>query len=182
MPFSGRIEFGAASGPTNAQEITVRANTATTALDFDFVEMASAFPGLDFTCDRGVTIDLVHADKLTESGEFDPRNCYSITVIRLHCEAGRYRFEAFEPYGVRYLRVIVRGTSSFTLHDVFMRRCQYPDLKGGSFLCSDSGLNRIFDAAKLNLRMNTFDTFLDCPGRSAVPGCRIRSGPRGPPG
>jgi len=165
IPFSGEIKFGAVSGLSNAQEISIQSENDTTALDFDFVEMASAFPGIEFSCDNKVTIDLVHADKLTEDGGYDPRNCYSITVIRLHCEAGRYRFEAFEPYGVRYMRVIVRGAKSFVLHDVFMRRCQYPDLKGGTFLCSNNDLNRIYDAARVNLRLNTFDNFMDCPGR-----------------
>jgi len=174
IPFSGEIKFGAVSGLSNAQEISIQSENDTTALDFDFVEMASAFPGIEFSCDNKVTIDLVHADKLTEDGGYDPRNCYSITVIRLHCEAGRYRFEAFEPYGVRYMRVIVRGAKSFVLHDVFMRRCQYPDLKGGTFLCSNNDLNRIYDAARVNLRLNTFDNFMDCPGRErggwAMPG------------
>lgn len=165
MPFSGRIDFGAATGLSNAQEITVHSETEANALDFDFEEMASAFPGIEFTCSKKVTIDLIHADKLTRDGNFDARNCYSITVIRLHCEAGRYRFEAFEPYGVRYLRVIIRGAADFVLHDVFMRRCQYPDVKGGSFLCSDHDLNEIYEAARTNLRQNTFDAFLDCPGR-----------------
>ena len=165
IPFSGRLAWGDVSGPTNAQELEVFNDHGVTAVDFDFVEMASAFPGLEFTADHPLTVDLIHVDKLTPEGNFDPLNCYSITVIRLHCEAGRYRFEAFEPYGVRYLRVVVRGAKHFTLHDVFLRRCQYPDLKGGSFLCSDSALNRIYDAARLGLRMNTFDNFMDCPGR-----------------
>lgn len=165
IPFSGQLVRGEVSGPTNAQALEVFNDHGTTAVDFDFVEMASAFPGLEFTADHPLTVDLIHVDKLTPEGNFDPLNCHSITVIRLHCDAGRYRFEAFEPYGVRYLRVIVRGAKHFTLHDVFLRRCQYPDLKGGSFLCNDSALNRIYDAARLGLRMNTFDDFMDCPGR-----------------
>ena len=165
LPFSGKIEFGAACGLSNSQAISIQSETEVTALDFDFIEMASAFPGIEFSCESKVTVDLVHVDKLTENGGFDPRNCFSITVIRLHCKPGRFRFEAFEPYGVRYLRVIVRGAKTFTLHDVFMRRCQYPDVKGGGFLCSNNDLNRIYDAARLNLRTNTFDNFMDCPGR-----------------
>jgi len=165
VPFSGEIKFGLISGLSNAQEIYVRTENDTTALDFDFTEMASAFPGIEFSCPDRVTIDLIPVDKLTEDGGFNPNNCHSITVIRLHCKAGRYRFESFEPYSVRYIRVIFRGAKNFILHDVFIRRCQYPDLKGGGFLCSDNDLNRIYEAARVNLRLNTFDNFMDCPGR-----------------
>ena len=35
----------------------------------------------------------------------------------------------------------------------------------GSFLCSDNKLNQIFDAARLALVLNTFDVFMDYPGR-----------------
>ncbi|HBP38979.1 MAG TPA: hypothetical protein DD640_09635, partial [Clostridiales bacterium] len=164
-PFTGEIRMGAGRGLTHAQEISVVTEDGAVALDFDFHSMTSAFPGIELTCESRATIDLIHVDKLTPDGSFNPRNCYAVTVIRLNCEPGHYCFEAFEPYGVRYLRVIVRGTRQFTLHDVYLRRCQYPDLKGGSFLCSDNSLNRIYDAARVALVINTLDNFMDCPGR-----------------
>ena len=103
-----------------------------------------------------------------DAGYFDWRTSplgASRCVVRLYCPHGRTRLESFEPYCVRYLRVVVRRARAFTLHDVFLRRYQYPDLQGGTFLCSDGKLNRIYEAARLTLRANTVDVFLDTPGR-----------------
>ena len=171
-PFRGEIQLAAGQGMNHAQEISVSMaeDAAITkddgvALDFDFHSMTSGFPSLEFTCASPAVLDMIPIDKLTLDGGFDPRTCYTTTVIRLNCPPGHYRFEAFEPYGVRYMRVIVRGARRFTLQAVYLRRCQYPDLKGGSFLCSDSALNRIYDAARVALVINTLDNFMDCPGR-----------------
>ena len=164
LPFRGTAR---SSGGGNGRFVELQVETAeeSTALTYDFGELSSSFVGVEVSLPAGGVVDLVHADRIGDDGSIDPHGCASRCVVRLYCPHGRTRLESFEPYCVRYLRVIVRRAPAFTLHDVFLRRYQYPDLVGGTFLCSDGRLNRIYDAARLTLRANTLDVFLDTPGR-----------------
>lgn len=164
IPFRGttRPDDFADDGHVHLQVETTEENTS---LTYDFGAVSSAFVGVELFLPDGGSVDLVHADRIADDGSIDPNGCASRCVVRLHCEAGRTRFESFEPYSVRYLRVIVRGARSFTLGDVFLRRYQYPDIKGGTFLCNDGQINRIYAAARLTLLANTIDVFIDTPGR-----------------
>jgi hypothetical protein len=135
------------------------------AFDYDFVTLASGFLGITFSCTEPITLDLVHGDRLDSQGRLDPRNCGSNCVIRLHAKPGQYRFESFEPYCVRYARVIVRGSGTIRIQELFLRGYQFPDLPAGSFACDDGALNRIYESARLTLRANMLDVFMDCPGR-----------------
>ena len=163
IPFHGTAR-PSGGGNGGFVELHVETSAESTALTYDFRELASAFVGVEVSLPAGGVVDLVHGDRIGDDGTIDPHGCASRCVVRLYCARGRTRLESFEPYCVRYLRVIVRARA-FTLHDVFLRRYQYPDLEGGTFLCSDGELNRIYEAARLTLRANTLDVFLDTPGR-----------------
>ena len=164
IPFRGTAR-PSAGGNGGFVELHVETSEDSTALTYDFGELSSSFVGVEVSLPAGGAVDLVHADRIGDDGTIDPHGCASRCVVRLYCPHGRTRLESFEPYCVRYLRVIVRRARAFTLHDVFLRRYQYPDLQGGTFLCSDGKLNRIYEAARLTLRANTVDVFLDTPGR-----------------
>ena len=164
IPFRGTAR-PSAGGNGGFVELHVESSEDSTALTYDFGELSSSFVGVEVSLPAGGAVDLVHADRIGDDGTIDPHGCASRCVVRLYCPRGRTRLESFEPYCVRYLRVIVRRARAFTLHDVFLRRYQYPDLVGGTFLCSDGKLNRIYEAARLTLRANTVDVFLDTPGR-----------------
>lgn len=142
------------------------ATAAPTALDFDFRDLESAFPGVEVAVHAPATVDLVFDEHTDAMGAVRTGTDMSMnSVVRLHLESGHYRFEAFEPYAIRYLRVIVRTAGPFQLHAVTLRRYQYMDLRRGSFQCSDGGLNRLMESARRTLILNTLDAFLDCPGR-----------------
>ena len=164
IPFRGTAR-PSAGGNGGFVELHVETSEDSTALTYDFGELSSSFVGVEVSLPAGGAVDLVHADRIGDDGTIDPHGCASRCVVRLYCPHGRTRLESFEPYCVRYLKVIVRRARAFTLHDVFLRRYQYPDLEGGTFLCSDGKLNRIYAAARLTLRANTVDVFLDTPGR-----------------
>lgn len=158
-PFAGEIELADRS----AMRLSKLQQSAE--LDFDFGEMASGMVGIDFECDRPITIDLIHADRLLPNGRPDPRSCGCNSTLRLHARPGRYRFEAIDPNSFRYVGVLLRNAQAVTIHQVYRRRYQYPEFADGSFLCSDGELNRIYESARLTLRCNTLDVFMDCPGR-----------------
>ena len=163
-PFRGTTQ-PLASADDGRVDLQIETTEDNTSLTYDFGVIASAFVGVEIFLPDGGTVDLVHADRIADDGSINPNGCASRCVVRLRCPAGHVRFESFEPYCVRYLRVIVRGARAFTLGNVFLRRYQYPDLQRGTFLCNDGQINRIYEAARLTLVANTIDVFIDTPGR-----------------
>lgn len=104
-------------------------------------------------------------------------------VTRLHLPGGKTKFTCFEPACVRYIRFYVRPEGDYSEKEgAFCGRIgkntpeirisapeivnfTTPDTRIGSFECSDDGINRLYDAARLTLRLNTLDIFMDCPER-----------------
>lgn len=136
------------------------------AIDIDFPAISCSFIGIEFTCQNNCIIDLLHTDKITQSGKLKSRSddgCNS--VIRLHCKAGTTRFESFEPYIFKHLSIIARNCTGLKIHKIYAKEYQYSDTNKGSFLCDDVEINRIYNAARLTFRVSTLDVFMDCPGR-----------------
>ena len=140
--------------------------TAAGGVDLDFGEMKAGFLRVDVETPAAATLDLVFADHLEADGDLGPRGGGMNAVVRLGLPGGRLALTSFEPQCLRYLRVIARDTPAVTLHSAGVVDYAHPDDRpGGTFACSDDGLNRIYEAARLTLRLNTQDVFMDCPGR-----------------
>ena len=135
------------------------------AAEYDFGTLQSGFLAVEFETPAAATIDVCFVDHLDDAGEIDPRLGDMNGAIRLHVPAGRVRFVAFEPHCFRHVRVVVRGCESARLHGVGAIDYAHPDTAGGTFACSDNALDRIYQSARLTLRLNTLDVFMDCPGR-----------------
>jgi alpha-L-rhamnosidase len=162
-PFRGRLD--GLHGFLRGTPLRITQAGGDTTLFFDTGVLRASFAGLDIELPRPATVDLVHVEQMTEDGELDPRRDACVQVTRLHAPPGRTRFEQFEVASTRYLRVIVRGVREFALHAVTFREYAHPPMGGGSFLCSDGVLNRIYEAAGHTLRLNMLDEFYDCPSR-----------------
>ncbi len=117
---------------------------------------------LAVTCERAGILDLVHSELSDTDGSIP---YYHNQVTRLHLPAGRTEFLAMEPALARYIRLIFRDTGTVTIHDLAMLDDSYPDEHRAAFLCSDENVNRLYQAAKLTLCLNTRDIFMDCPER-----------------
>ncbi len=120
------------------------------------------FVRLSVTCERAGTLDLVHSELLDTDGSIP---YYHNQVTRLYLPAGRTDFLAMESALARYIKLIFRGTGRVTVHDLAILDDSYPDEHRAAFRCSDENVNRLWDAAKLTLRLNTRDIFMDCPER-----------------
>ncbi len=120
------------------------------------------FIRLSVTCEQGGILDIVHSELIDIDGTLP---CYHNPVTRLHLPAGRTDFLSMEPTLARYLKLIFRGTGTVTVHDLALLDDSYPDEHRTTFSCSDENVNRLYRAAKLTLRLNTRDIFMDCPER-----------------
>ncbi len=129
---------------------------------YDLGESHVGFFEIDISFDCDGILDVVHTELLDTNGDvFYPFN----SVTRLHLCAGRHRFTAMEPSLTRYLKLYMRTTGNVTLHALSFLDYTYPDQNKSAFLCADESLNRIYDAAKRTLLLNTMDIFMDCPDR-----------------
>ena len=164
IPFHGTAR-PSGGGNGGFVELDVETAADSTALTYDFGELASAFVGVEISLPAVGAVDLVHADRIGDDGTIDPHGCASRCVVRLYCPQGRTRLESFEPYCVRYLQGDRAAGERVHAARRVPAPVPVPGSQGRDVLCSDGKLNRIYEAARLTLRANTVDVFLDTRGR-----------------
>lgn len=120
------------------------------------------FPYISFTCDHDGIIDIVHVETFNLDGteKYDHN-----TVTRLHVKAGKAEHISMEPGICRWIKIYLRGVGNTTIDSVGVIEYSYPDNHNSYFLCSDENINKMYEAAKRTLLLNTLDIFMDCPDR-----------------
>ncbi|MCX6226924.1 MAG: hypothetical protein NTV01_19615, partial [Bacteroidia bacterium] len=87
-----------------------------------------------------------------------------INAVTYDLSPGKYVVESFEPYTLRYLKVImIDGECSF--NNISLREYANSDIACAAFESSDPRLNRIYKAGVETFRQNAVDIFMDCPHR-----------------
>lgn len=118
---------------------------------------------IDFTVsvEKEATIDIINSDYLETNGSVKS-NSYA---TRYHLQPGTYHLTTFEPKLTKYIKMIFRTEGQVTFTSPTLLDYTYPATEECYFQCSDGDLNRIYDAAKRTMRLNTLDIFMDCPQR-----------------
>lgn len=137
---------------------------------FDFGASQMGFIGFTVRCEKNCILDIIHMETLVEYD--DKAACLGSTnpLTRLHLPAGCWEFVTMEPALVRYLRVYFRSeddeaVGDCAVGDIHVREFCYPENGHGAFRCSDEDVNRLYEAARRTLQLNTLDIFMDCPER-----------------
>ena len=131
---------------------------------YDLKALKVGFLHFTLTLEEDAVVDLAYSEQIGAEGEVSPRRGFK-TCLRAACKKGRTCFTSFEPYTPRYIKVMIYTKRPFILEDVGVVCWHYPDLQQGSFHCSDEGLNRLYEAARRTLQINTLDLFMDCADR-----------------
>ncbi len=142
-------------------------------LHFDFGQLHLGFIGFTVTCDRAGVLDIVHLETYVLYDRKSENTAGANPCTRLHLKPGTYTFLTMEPALTRYLKFYFRPSEKaaeappvrVTLTDIHLRTYSYPDLGQGAFQCSDDDVNRLYEAARRTLLLNTLDIFMDCPER-----------------
>lgn len=138
-----------------------------TSVTYDFGKSHVGFVCFDVTGKAGDVIELLWTDRIYDpTGAPRPRQGIPpAQTMRYVLKDGKQFFIGFTPQLVRFLRVVNRSNGTVTIHKlgIITYHTSLPD--AGDFRCSDEAMNRIYDAARLTLRLNTLDTFMDCPHR-----------------
>ncbi len=131
---------------------------------FDFASNRTGFIGGTLRCETPCRVYFAFDEILTRG---------DVSVTRMRCanvvgyeltQPGTYRVEAFEPYTLRYLKVITTG-GSCAVSGLYLREYANPAATRAAFASSDPDLGRIFEAARETFRQNAVDVFTDCPSR-----------------
>jgi alpha-L-rhamnosidase len=129
----------------------------------DFGADISGFIGVKVNCLKPARLFLVF-DELLSDGDVDFKRLSCVNIVSYELREGSFALEAFEPYTLRYLKLLVLdGECEFT--DIHIREYANPDVRQSHFQASDERLDRLFAAGRETYRQNAVDIFTDCPSR-----------------
>jgi alpha-L-rhamnosidase len=130
----------------------------------DFGRNDSGFPGATLRCDAPTRVYFVFDEILSKDDVSVTRlSCCNVVTYELSAP-GTYRVEAFEPYTLRYLKIITVGAAC-EVSDLHFREYVNSATDRALFTASDEALNHIFEAARSTFKQNAVDAFTDCPSR-----------------
>jgi alpha-L-rhamnosidase len=158
--------LGLSAAPAGAAAFPheVALDTGGARLLVDFGRIVAGLVQLEVSAPAGTIFDMCYVeDPLTgkESGPFGPHN-----GSRYIARGADDAFETFDPNGLRYIYLVIHGTSGpVTVHRLAVREMIYPWTPGASFECSDPELNELYRAGIRTVNLNSFDAFTDCPTR-----------------
>ncbi len=124
----------------------------------------TGFPGATVTCRRPTRLYMVFDELLTPALDVDFRRMSCVNAVLWELEPGTYELEAFEPYTLRYLKLLALG-GGCEISGVRLREMAHPCSPLANFSAGDERLNRLFAAARETFRQNSVDIFMDCPSR-----------------
>lgn len=130
-------------------------------MQFDLGNNFVGFLGFDLEVKEDCVFDIFHQEGLEDEGVITQTN----NMIRYCLKPGRYRLLTFDPYVLRHMKLVFRSKGIVRLYRAELLTYWYPDSHRGSFLCSDGDINRIYEASRRTLLMNTLDIFMDCAER-----------------
>ncbi len=130
---------------------------------FDLGTNLSGFPRLKVSC-AAPTLLYVTFDEMLRADDVDWRRLGCVNAVRYELAPGEYALEAFEPYTMRYLKLIaVEGDC--TVSEVGLRTYENPDTARATFSASDARLEALYEAGRTTFAQNAVDIFMDCPHR-----------------
>ncbi|MFA5688289.1 MAG: hypothetical protein WC959_03975 [Kiritimatiellales bacterium] len=132
-------------------------------LQFDFGRNLTGFPFFTFTCRETARIFLVFDETLIDSAiQFNRGGC--VNVISYTLAPGVYTLESFEPYTMRYVKLMVlQGAGA--VGNICIRSFENTDTRRAVFQASDKRLEQLFEAGRNTFAQNATDVFMDCPSR-----------------
>jgi len=167
------VQTGAENCPI-VYPIAFQENTYST---IDFGVNKTGFIGADFNCSNNCTVYFLF-DEVLKDGHISFLRSECANAMKLEFQAGENGFQSFEPYTLKYLRVIVaKGTCQ--IKDLFITEFKSPleiKAKYQSESESESGnenesesenqkLKEIYAAAVETFEQNCVDIYMDCPSR-----------------
>ncbi len=129
----------------------------------DFGTNLTGFVGAHVECREPVRLYLTF-DEILCGNDVDFERLGCLNAVSYELAPGAYGIESFEPYTMRYLKLLSLG-GRCEVKGVYLRELANPDVYEAQFCSSDARLNVLFEAGRETLRQNAVDIFMDCPSR-----------------
>ncbi len=129
----------------------------------DFGVNLTGFVGVKVRC-RAKTRLFLTFDEILSDNDVDFKRLGCVNIISYELQPGTYELESFEPYTMRYLKLMTLG-GDCDIQEVYLREFTGAGVWNAEFAASDERLNRLFAAGRETFRQNALDIFMDCPSR-----------------
>jgi alpha-L-rhamnosidase len=129
----------------------------------DFGVNLTGFLGARLECRTRTRLCLTF-DEILSGGDVDFKRLGCVNVVAYELAPGIYDVESFEPYTLRYVKLIALE-GEVEVRDLHLREFVNPAVNQAHFAASDERLNRLFAAGRETFRQNAVDLFMDCPSR-----------------
>jgi alpha-L-rhamnosidase len=129
----------------------------------DFGCNLTGFLGAQLNC-RSRTRLFLTFDEILSDGDVDFKRLGCVNIIEYDLQPGKYELESFEPYTLRYVKLIVLE-GDCEVQNLSLREYAGAAVWQAHFAASDERLNRLFAAGRETFRQNALDIFMDCPSR-----------------
>lgn len=130
---------------------------------FEFGLNATGFLGAHIKCKSPGRIYFVF-DEILSKEDVDFKRLSCINAVTYDLVPGQYSVESFEPYTLKYLKIIMIGGEA-EIKDIYLREYANSDVSRADFISSDKQLNHIYKAGVETFKQNAVDIFMDCPSR-----------------
>lgn len=122
----------------------------------------SGFINVKISCEEPCTVYVLFDEVLTE-GDIDFLRMTACDCVKYYLDKGDYFLQSFEPYTMKYLKVIVKGEA--VLHQTGVLQYKHENPSQKAKLPNDPELQKIYDAAVETYLANAADNYYDCPSR-----------------
>jgi alpha-L-rhamnosidase len=160
--FAPRINQ-ARNSPARMPALPVSALKSNTYRILDFGCNLTGFFGAKVVCREKTRLFFTFDEILTE-GDVDFKRLGCVNIVSYELEPGTYELESFEPYTLRYLKLITLE-GECEIQNPYLREYAGAGVWQAQFAASDERLNRLFAAGRETFRQNALDIFMDCPSR-----------------
>lgn len=129
----------------------------------DFGVNYSGFIGAKIRCRTKARLFFTF-DEILSNGDVDFKRLGCVNIVGYELEPGTYDVETFEPYTLRYLKLLALE-GDCTIPRLHLREFASTVPADAHFRASDERLNKLFAAGVETFRQNAIDVFMDCPSR-----------------
>ncbi len=135
-------------------------------ITYDFGRELVGYPFVELTSNSKCLIDIGYSECLDDRNRVDCTRQDIRQADRLIVGAGKNRWEFFGRRAFRYLQLTVRNLkTNISIDNIGLIELQYPFIQEGSFKCSNSMINNIYNVSKYTLRVCMKESYEDCPLR-----------------
>lgn len=132
---------------------------------FDLKRITYGTVHLDFEAPAGSRVDVAYLERLPSTGmdrRYVPRSGVQLTAA-----GGRASFTGLEQSGLRFAAVLVTpsGAGTVQAHSAVVQERLYPFSGEASFSSSEKDLERLWEAGRRTVQLNSTDALTDCPTR-----------------